>query len=373
MPECWPRNPSAVTTRRVVSPCWLDDDPSLDPRDILPCRNGLLHIPTRQLRPPSAAFFTLQGLDFTYDHDAPRADAWLQFLADLWPDDLESQSALQEWMGYLLTPRTDFQKIGMLVGPKRSGKGTIGRVSRLLLGDRHVCGPTLANMSEQFGLSVLLNKSVAIISDARLSGRSDTAVIAERLLSISGEDTLSIPRKFLPDWNGKLATRFWLMTNELPRIEDASGALASRFLVLRLTRSFYGCEDHALLGRFVPELPSILNWALEGFDRLYARGRFVQPQSSDELIQEFEDLGSPIGAFLRERCEVGKGFEVPKDRLFQSWKGWCAESGRDHAGSIQVFGRNLRAAVPWLAESRPHVLGARVRYFEGIRLKDGDE
>ena len=94
------------------------------------------------------------------------------------------QQTLQEWIGYLLTPRTHFQKIGMLVGPKRSGKGTIGRVTRRLLGDRNVCGPTLANMGEQFGLSILIGKSAAIISDAQIGGRTDTAIVTEQLFNI---------------------------------------------------------------------------------------------------------------------------------------------------------------------------------------------
>ena len=343
------------------------------PFDVLPCRSGLLYIPTRKLLPATPQFFTLNGLEFAFDRHAGEPEHWLRFVHDLWPDDLESRQTLQEVIGYLLTPRTHFQKLFMLVGPKRSGKGTIGRVVRRLLGDRGVCGPTLANMSEQFGLSILIGKSTAIIADARISGRTDTAVITERLLSISGEDTLSIARKYLPDWNGKLSTRFLLLTNELPRIEDASGAFASRFIVLTLRQSFFGREDHGLLDRFIPELPRIVNWALEGYDRLYARGRFVQPQASAALIQECEDLGSPIGAFLRECCDVAKGHEVPKDRLFQAWKTWCAENGRDRPDTVQTFGRNLRAAVPWLGESQPRVLGARVRYYEGIRLRDGDE
>lgn len=356
-----------------TAPAWLQDEASdLDPQDILPMRGGLLHIPTRTILAPTPQLFALNGLDFAYDAQAPAPDHWFHFLATLWPNDGESSSTLQEWFGYNLTPRTHFQKMLLLVGPKRSGKGTIGRVMRRLLGDRNVCGPTLANMAEPFGLSVLINTSAAIIADARISGRTDTAIVTERLLSISGEDTLSVPRKFLPDWNGKLTTRFTLMTNELPRIEDASGALASRFLVLTLSESFYGREDHQLFDRFIPELPGILNWALEGWDRLYARGRFLQPSSAAALIQEFEDLGSPIGAFLRERCDVGKGHDVPKDHLFQAWKAWCTENGREHPGTVQTFGRNLRAAVPWLGETHPRVLGARVRYYEGIRLKDGD-
>jgi putative DNA primase/helicase len=356
-----------------AAPCWLQDDPSLDPFEVVACRNGLLHIPTRRLLPSTPALFTLHGLDFAVDPLAPAPVHWLRFLNDLWPSDRASRDTLQEWIGYCLTPRTHLQKICLIVGPKRSGKGTIGRVTRRLLGERHVSGPTLSNISEQFGLSILIGKSVAIIADARISGRTDTAVLTERLLSISGEDALSIPRKFLPDWNGKLTTRFLLMTNELPRIEDASGALASRFLVLTLHESFYGREDHGLFDRFLPELPGILNWALEGWDRLYARGRFVQPSSAAALVQEFEDLGSPIGAFVRERCEVGQGHDVPKDRLFQAWKTWCAENGRERPGTAQTFGRNLRAVLPGLGESQPRVLGERIRYYEGIRLRDGDE
>ena len=42
---------------------------------------------------------------------------------------------------------------------------------------------------------------------------------------------------------GTLPTRFLLLSNELPELADASGAMASRFIVLTLRNSFYGRED----------------------------------------------------------------------------------------------------------------------------------
>ena len=63
-----------------------------------------------------------------------------------------------------------------------------------------------------------------------------TNVIVERLLSISGEDWLTIDRKFKEPWSGKLNTRFVVVSNELPRFGDASGAIANRFVVLSLRR-----------------------------------------------------------------------------------------------------------------------------------------
>jgi phage/plasmid-associated DNA primase len=49
-------------------------------------------------------------------------------------------------------------------------------------------------------------------------------------------------------------------------LRDASGALASRFVVFVLTRSFYGREDPTLTEALLLEAPSIFNWALAGLD-----------------------------------------------------------------------------------------------------------
>ena len=106
--------------------------------------------------------------------------------------------------------------------------------------------PTLAGLGMNFGLAPLIGKGVAIISDARLGGRADQHAIAERLLSITGEDTITVDRKYMFAWTGQLLVRFLVISNELPRLSDASGALMSRFIVLVLTHSFYGREDQTL-------------------------------------------------------------------------------------------------------------------------------
>src|SRR5262249_58583007 len=129
-------------------------------------------------------------------------------------------------------------------------------------------GPTLSSLAGNFGLSQLLGKPVAIISDARFSGRSaDQAVVVERLLSISGEDMLTIDRKNRDHLTVKLPTRFTILTNELPRLTDASTALPSRLLTLQLTRSWYGQEDTELTERLLQERAGIFLWAIERLRR----------------------------------------------------------------------------------------------------------
>src|SRR5580704_9184179 len=116
---------------------------------------------------------------------------------------------------------------GTFCCPTRSGKGTIARVIRALVGLANVVGPTLASLSMPFGLSSWRGKSLAIISDARLSGRHDMAVITERLLQVSGEDAIEIPVKYEESVTSKLPTRIVILSNEIPKLVDSSGALAA--------------------------------------------------------------------------------------------------------------------------------------------------
>src|SRR5262249_49916718 len=154
-----------------------------------------LHVPTRKLLPHTPDFFTLYALPYAFDANTPPPREWLRFLESIWENDGEAIATLQEIVGYLLTSDTRQQKIFLIVGPTRSGKGTIARVLTGLLGSKNVVAPTLASMATNFGLSPLIGKQLAIISDARLGARSDQQLIVERLLSISGEDSLTIDRK----------------------------------------------------------------------------------------------------------------------------------------------------------------------------------
>ena len=351
---------------RTDSPCWLKRRANQpDAHEILACRSTLLHLPTQQQIEPTPLFFNVNALDFDHDPEAPEPTQWQMFLSQLFEDDLRSWDLLQEWFGYCLTGDTSQHKMLLIVGPKRSGKGTIARVLRQLVGVGNVCGPTTSSLAGNFGLQPLLGKSVAIISDARFSGDNIQTVV-ERLLCITGEDTLTIDRKHLPSVTVKLPTRFVLLTNELPRLSDSSGALAGRFVMLRLTESFYGREDMSLTDKLIAELPGILNWSIEGWRQLRERGYFIQPASVEDALRELEDLASPVGAFVRDWCVVEPDLRIGTSELYAAWQRWCAADGRIKTMTKQLFGRNLMAVVPHV---RTRCGTDSVRFYDGIALK----
>ena len=351
----------------VDQPAWLDGRGGAPPAEIVACTNGLLHVPTRELSSHTPGLFNRVAVPFPYEPAPPAPKRWSAFLNQLWPDDEDAISALQEWFGYCISGRTDLHKILLLIGPTRAGKGVIARILAALLGWGNVAGPTLASLGQNFGLQDLVGKPLAIIADARLGG-ANTHQVVERLLSISGEDMLTIDRKYRDPWTGKLPTRFVVISNELPRFGDASGAIARRFVVLTCHQSWLGRENTRLTEELLTEMPGILAWALDGVDRIRSAGRFTEPSSSTDAITTLLDTVSPTSAFVRDRCIVDPIHECPVDALYVEWRRWCEDNGIDKPGTKQTFGRNLRAVVPTLRVVRPRDGDARERRYAGLSL-----
>lgn len=369
-------------------PKWIGENPLFRAGETIPFRNALVHLPSlasgRVLRvDPTPRFFSLVALDFDFVEDAPVPGKWLNFLDSVWGDDPDSIDCLQEWFGYCLTQGAAYQKMLMVIGAPRSGKGTIARVLTRLVGAECSIGPTLASLATNFGLSPFPGKSLAVIADARIRrGLGSDGVMVERLLSISGGDAISIDRKYKDPLTMTLPTKIMLLSNQLPEFRDASQALANRFIYLHMKHSFLGREDAGLFNRLVPELPGILHWAVEGWRRLADRGRFVQPESGVNLAEEAMCLNNPIVEFVAERCEAIPGFnpadelwegiELPKvstSELHAEWMSWCEINGVEQPGGREEFGRNLRAAYPCVQNKQVRLPGGgKDRFYVGIRL-----
>ena len=349
-------------------PFWIADKDAPTASEFFACANGLLHLPSKTLYPPTPDYFGLCASTVIYDENAPTPKAWMHFIGQALDNDKQTIQAAQEWSGYCLSPDTSQQKILFAVGQKRTGKGTFARVlTRLLGGPAMVGGPTLKQLAGEFGLWPLITKPLAIITDAE--GKQFKSEVVAILKSISGEDNITINRKNLTMWTGKMMVRFMILGNQLPVYDDVSGALAGRYIVIKFPNSFYGNEDTELTDKLVAELPGILNWALAGYQSLRERGKFVQPEKSKADIQHIEDMGSPVNAFIRDCCELGPHKQVPVDDIYTQYLAWRDREGHQHNPTKNTFGAALHAIVPGFHKSRPRDGGERVQTYYGIALR----
>jgi P4 family phage/plasmid primase-like protien len=351
-------------------PGWFGKCPVENIRELVACQNGLLYVPERRLLPHTPRFWSPNVLEFGYN---PRAGAprFEQFLEEVWPEDNEAQQSLKEMIGLCLTDETKYQKAFMFVGPKRGGRGTIGRLIQGLIGRENYIGSTMHSFSEAFGMQSFIGKKVAVFSDARLDGvrRQNLSVIAERLLSITGEDVLDINRKYVGYWSGALTTRIVVFSNELLRFLDDSGALASRFITNRMIQTFWGREDPDLTRKLLAERSGILNMALDALDHLRSRGRLIQPSSGLEMSENLAQLTSDVLAFVEECCVIDCNAKVTVDKLFTRWEMWCASRRVRHGWGKNQFSEKIRAACPTITSSRPRKDNpGRLTTFIGIGI-----
>lgn len=333
----------------------------------IPLRNGWLDLEHRTLSPLTPSRFHVTTVPLRYDSDAPPPARWLAFLDDVLGGDPDAQRLLQEWFGYVLSGRTDQQKMMFVKGPKRSGKGTTSRVLEALVGKGNYTASTLGSFAENFGLQHLIGKSLAVVGDARMRSANDR--VTERLLSISGEDAIHVDVKNHEPYSGQLPVRIMILSNEIPSFRDSSAALANRFLMLEFKNSFFGNEDTHLLSDLLEELPGILLWSLDGLDRLNKQRRFTVPQSSASMLEDVEEVMSPVKAFAADDLDVGADYSEETSRVYAAYEMWCDRNGHRPL-SKQRFGVDLSSALGVTRSKQHRVNGVIVRDYLGIQLRE---
>ena len=174
-----------------------------------------------------------------------------------------------------------------------------------------------------------------------------SSLAAERLKAISGQDPVDVRRMARIHLSGvKMPGQFWLASNIIPNFGASTDALNSRLLVWPFDVSFEGNEDIDLSEKLitVESLTGILNWSLEGLDRLNARGRFLESPESKSAKAELLRPSNPIAAFIADCCELEAGVWVDKDLLAWAYQDYCEAAGLNPL-SPTWFADQLREAV----------------------------
>jgi putative DNA primase/helicase len=194
------------------------------------------------------------------------------------------------------------------------------------------------------------------------------------LLNVTGEDTITIGRKYKGPWHGQLRLKLMLISNEAPNLNDPGGVLPSRFIKIHFGVSFFGQEDPFLRDKLSAELPGIAAHCVSAYQRLCGRdGGFIQPKSADELDRRVLAASDPFTAMALECFEPDHAATVVKAVAFNRFEKWCKDNGRLdilRTTPDNRFGTRLREVPGFeqLSDYRPH--GAP-RQWVGVRIRTG--
>lgn len=364
------------------APCWLEDRGLPDIHLLIAFRNGILDLNEYmqgriKMYDPTPALFSYNILPYDFNEDS-YSQIWEDFVDDIFNEDDDKFELLAQWFGYNCVPDMSYEKLMLLTGRPRSGKGTVLNTMIHMLGKNQCVGTSFQNLTSEFGYQPLVGKLAAIMGDAKVSKRNEAGKALEKILQIVGGDPVGV-RKMYKGSLGEthLTCRFTVAMNDIPNLPDQANALEPRLNVLKFTNTYMGREDRGLKRRLQIEAQEgrLINFALDGLKSLHEAGQFTEPKDSLEVIQATKELTQPVSVFIDECCELmpfngdENEYHIEKNMLFAAWDKWCDRSGRN-SGNAAMFGRWMVQACP-LIESKRIMIGTR-RYWVYRKIKLAD-
>lgn len=153
-------------------------------------------------------------------------------------------------------------------------------------------------------------------------------------------------------------------TFDVDSVIAQSGAQASRFMVLTLTESFYAREDHALTERAARQPARHPQLGHSGLRNACAvEAGFSSRHSPPRQLRNSRTWPLRSAPSSATAAPLPPADRSKRRSCLMPGQPWCAAQGRDHAGTVQTFGRDLRAAVPGL---KAHAVKS-CRFSKGLR------
>jgi putative DNA primase/helicase len=315
--------------------------------DLLPCRNGVLHIPTRSLQPHAPKHYLTTALPYDYDPEAV-AETWQYLLDSTVP---HAAQLLQEFAGYALTTSTRYELALWLLGQAGGGKSTLLLDPQTMLGARAGLLSLADVERSRFALANLPGKTLVVSTEQPADYIASAATLNA---IISGEPVL-VDRKFrdavtiIP--RAKIA---WAM-NSLPRVGDSNSGLFRRVRIIEIPPRPKAQRDPAIKEAILHEGPGILNWALDGLTRLTRRGYFEVPDAVELATEHFQQANDVPAQFVAECCVKGEGYRAKGGELYKAYATWCKDTGHKPQSLTSLandwdrlgFDKRISAGVTW--------------------------
>jgi len=299
------------------------------PAGMICCENCVIEVREDEIiRHEHSPDYDFMGrVQTVYDPDAecPEFEA---FLDDVMPADERGadRKKLQEFAGYtLLHWALPHHKALFLVGPTASGKSTFLDTIRTMLGQDAVSSLTPQQMTgEQFGGAELRGSWANIRNDIPDSLIENTGQFKE----IVAGDPIKAERKFKDPFMFEPTAKHLFSANSLPEPSTDDDAFFRRVMLIAFRHQIPRDErDPHLDDKLQAEHPGLLNWCLEGLQRLMRQGGFTAETPPWQTEQTWEKWADSVKRFKRECLDdTGDSF-VQSDAIFGVYREFCEREG----------------------------------------------
>lgn len=329
------------------------------------CANGMLNIATGILEPHDQKYQSLYQLPANYD---PNADTTVVdwFIKSLLPED--TIPFFWEYLGSTLLTNHYWPKAFLLlIGSGDSGKSTLLRFIRAVLGDANCSKLTLQSLADnRFAVVKLYGKLANIFADLSETEAGDVGQIK----AITGDDAVYGEEKFEKGFDFTNVARLIFSANHYPTIRNADQAFFNRAKLIRCANHFVGKKaDEGLSQRLAQadNLSAALIRMYQGLQRIMTNKVFTTSLTMQTELEAYQIYADSVYGFL-EQCRYHPDYATNKQELYKSYVDICTSMNRSKVTANSFYRRLMdQASKRGISESRPKIDGDRERVYCGIK------
>jgi len=340
----------------------------LDENEILLKDGKILDLETRELREASKEDKALNYINAKYDPEAnpERIDEFIKRTLDT----EDAVKNVQEYLGYCLKwPSSKFEKVLLILGYTDTGKSTILKLFQELFEGSNVTKMSFPQigMERAFHVEKLKDSVVNFdfdMDDSQIPRKS-------RLKKVISNEEIHADPKGEKGYDFKPKSRFMIASNSAPDDSDATDAYFNRFITVKATNKVEEKERN-LVEKLTTEenLSWLLNWALEGLDRLKEQNRFSRELSAYETKKAWTKFGTSTEKFISDqvRFKTEDSKNIPTTDLYEAYEMWC-ETQLETAVSQRKF-ISQAASHPDMKKEKAMTNSGRRMAFKQIKVSD---
>jgi len=264
----------------------------------------------------------------------------VEFIGDVLDEAFHARA--WEVVGHCMSSWNSLRAFAWLVGLPGQGKSTFADLIRALVGGENVAAVQPHQLADSpFAGAALVGKLVNLAPDVSAADLRSVSF----LKSTTGDDLVTVERKFSQPVAAKIFAKHVFASNTLPTFSDVSGAISARVKVLEFERQTSRPDDPHLRGRLTTpdELSGLAVQGLRALYELRQRGSFTENDHTRRALASFRSSTNTIAAFVDECCTTGPDLKVRRSDLWRAFTEWADEGRKGARTSKTAFFATLRA------------------------------
>lgn len=245
--------------------------------------NGTLDLVTMKFSNHSYKDYFPYVLPYGYDPNAA-CPVFEKFLSEVLPE-RQVQDVIAEYIAWLFTPSLKLEKVMLLYGKGCNGKSVLVEIIENLIGQENVSHESLSDLADN------ANARANIIGK-RLNTCTDIGTAIENpdvLKRLASGESISVKKLYQDVATVDDYAKNIFCCNELPKSKDMSDGFVRRLLIIPFDRQIPKDRvDPTLASRIISnELPGIMNWVIDGYQRLARQQAFTDSPCIQRMTEEY--------------------------------------------------------------------------------------